>query len=203
MNFLVTALRWGWDDTHHYVVGLFTARELAERAAELEEAWRGGKYQCVITELEALGEVPTRRVDLGDGWGETEVLDVDVETPVSPSEQALRQLLDARGEEITRLRARELELVTAARQLLDLGFRFSGATMEGPRRDQEPSPRLPMTPAARAAYWRLRDLVSGGWPDTTPAGLRDEFERAVMSNTSPDVRPLQAMLIRLYASLEP
>lgn len=48
---VVEALRWGDRENHSYVVGVYTSKELAEEAAQIEQVWRGGKYTCVINEV--------------------------------------------------------------------------------------------------------------------------------------------------------
>ena len=50
--YVVEALRWGDREKHSYVVGVYSNKELAEAAAELETDWRGGKYECVVDEYE-------------------------------------------------------------------------------------------------------------------------------------------------------
>lgn len=47
--FVVEALRWGDRENHSYVVGVFDNEEMANRVASAETAWRGGKYECVVT----------------------------------------------------------------------------------------------------------------------------------------------------------
>jgi hypothetical protein len=49
--FVVTAYRFGDDESHSYVVGAFSTRVQAKLHSEVEESWRGGKYLCRITEL--------------------------------------------------------------------------------------------------------------------------------------------------------
>ena len=46
--FVVEALRWGSRENHSYVVGAFDSLDDAAEACVVEEAWRGGKYVCVI-----------------------------------------------------------------------------------------------------------------------------------------------------------
>tara|TARA_R110000787_G_scaffold160865_1_gene274368 strand:+ start:110 stop:304 length:195 start_codon:yes stop_codon:yes gene_type:complete len=50
--YIVEALRFGDREKHSYVVGVYSSMELAESSAEFEMDWRGGKYECVITEHE-------------------------------------------------------------------------------------------------------------------------------------------------------
>lgn len=49
--YVVESLRWGDRESHSYVVGAYTSKELAEEAAQIEKDWRGGKYTCVINEV--------------------------------------------------------------------------------------------------------------------------------------------------------
>jgi hypothetical protein len=48
--YVVEALRFGDREKHSYVVGVYSKKEYAEAAAESEMDWRGGKYECVVTE---------------------------------------------------------------------------------------------------------------------------------------------------------
>ncbi len=48
--FVVEALRWGDDENHSYIVGIFEKKQAAIYAGEIEETWRGGKYKCRTTE---------------------------------------------------------------------------------------------------------------------------------------------------------
>ena len=50
--YVVEALRFGDRERHSYVVGVYSNKEYAEAAVESETDWRGGKYECVITEVE-------------------------------------------------------------------------------------------------------------------------------------------------------
>jgi len=50
--YIVEALRWGDRELHSYIVGVYSKIEYAEEAAEAEADWRGGKYECVVTECE-------------------------------------------------------------------------------------------------------------------------------------------------------
>ena len=44
-------LRWGDTEAHHYIVGVFSDKEKAIYAGEVEAAWRGGKYSYRIEEV--------------------------------------------------------------------------------------------------------------------------------------------------------
>jgi len=55
MLYITEMLRWGESDTHHYVVGVYSTREAAEFAGEVEQSWRGGikyEYRVVVVELD-------------------------------------------------------------------------------------------------------------------------------------------------------
>ena len=45
----VTMQRWGDNETHNYVLGVFTTKLNAKKAGELEREYRGGKYEYCIT----------------------------------------------------------------------------------------------------------------------------------------------------------
>ncbi len=49
--YTVRACRWGDSETHSYIVGVYPKKHAAQKAAECEEEWRGGrKYVCEILE---------------------------------------------------------------------------------------------------------------------------------------------------------
>jgi hypothetical protein len=48
--YVVEALRWGDRENHSYVIGVFTTREQAELAGEVEVSWRANKYEYHISE---------------------------------------------------------------------------------------------------------------------------------------------------------
>ena len=47
--YIVTMKRWGGDESHNYVIGVYSTFGRAEEAAELEEEYRGGKYERDVT----------------------------------------------------------------------------------------------------------------------------------------------------------
>lgn len=53
--YTVRACRWGDTETHSYIVGVYPKKHAAQKAAEVEEEYRGGKYECEILEW-VLGE---------------------------------------------------------------------------------------------------------------------------------------------------
>lgn len=55
MLYITEMLRWGDTESHHYVVGVYSSREAAEFAGEVEQSWRGGikyEYRIVVMELD-------------------------------------------------------------------------------------------------------------------------------------------------------
>ena len=46
--YTVRACRWGDSETHSYIIGVFLTQGEAEKAAQNERDWRGGKYDCEI-----------------------------------------------------------------------------------------------------------------------------------------------------------
>jgi hypothetical protein len=44
MIYITEMLRWGDDESHHYILGVYSTREGAQFAGEVEKSWRGGKY---------------------------------------------------------------------------------------------------------------------------------------------------------------
>ena len=51
--YTVHACRWGDREKHSYIVGVYTKKHRALKAAENEEEWRGGKYSCEVREWES------------------------------------------------------------------------------------------------------------------------------------------------------
>ena len=54
--YTVRACRWGDRGTHSYIVGVYSKKHKAQKAAETEEEHRGGKYECEILEWIGLNE---------------------------------------------------------------------------------------------------------------------------------------------------
>lgn len=49
--YVVTMHRWGDDETHNYVQGVFSSEDDATLCGEAEKAWRGNKYEPKITKV--------------------------------------------------------------------------------------------------------------------------------------------------------
>lgn len=49
---IVEMLRWGDDESHHYIIGAYINLSDATYAGEVEKTWRGGKYEYRIVSLE-------------------------------------------------------------------------------------------------------------------------------------------------------
>ncbi len=49
--YVVTMHRWGGEDTHNYVIGVYDNYELASMEGLGHKQWRGGKYEYKITEI--------------------------------------------------------------------------------------------------------------------------------------------------------
>lgn len=74
--YVVDMLRFNSTEKHHYCLGLFTDRRRAERIAESEERYRGGKYTARIYEMipdteyyKMDGPVPATYALFGKTWG--------------------------------------------------------------------------------------------------------------------------------------
>lgn len=50
--YIVEMLRWGDDESHHYIIGVYDSLVQAEHSGLLEKQWRGGKYEYRIVEAE-------------------------------------------------------------------------------------------------------------------------------------------------------
>ncbi len=48
--YTVHAYRWGDREMHSYPVGVYSKKHAALKAAEAEEDYRGGKYECEVLE---------------------------------------------------------------------------------------------------------------------------------------------------------
>lgn len=51
MMYVVTAYRWGDDESHSYLMGVFKKEGEAIKVANSHCNYRGGKYACVIEEV--------------------------------------------------------------------------------------------------------------------------------------------------------
>lgn len=57
MMYITEMLRWGNDESHHYILGVYSTREAAAFAGETEKSWRGVKYDLIIFDEAALDAV--------------------------------------------------------------------------------------------------------------------------------------------------
>lgn len=48
--YVVTMHRWGDDESHNYVLGVFSSQEKALEAGDIERTYRGCKYEYKVTE---------------------------------------------------------------------------------------------------------------------------------------------------------
>ena len=61
--YVVTMYRFGDIENHSYILGVFSLKEKAELAGEIEEAWRGGKYKPAIKQLLVDQDIPKSQLD--------------------------------------------------------------------------------------------------------------------------------------------
>jgi hypothetical protein len=52
MIYITEMLRWGDDESHHYIIGAYSTNEEASYAGEVEKTWRGGKYEYRVVVVE-------------------------------------------------------------------------------------------------------------------------------------------------------
>lgn len=50
--YVVTMKRWGGEESHNYVIGVYEHRFIAEWDGQMEKQRRDNKYEAVITEFE-------------------------------------------------------------------------------------------------------------------------------------------------------
>ena len=60
--YVTEMLRWGDVERHHYIVGVYTTRQQAELAGEVEKSWRGGKYEPAVVECEQDAADPLQKL---------------------------------------------------------------------------------------------------------------------------------------------
>ena len=60
--YVTEMLRWGDVERHHYIVGVYTTRQQAELAGEVEKSWRGGKYEPAVVECEQDADNPLQKL---------------------------------------------------------------------------------------------------------------------------------------------
>jgi hypothetical protein len=58
MLYVTEMLRWGEQETHHYIVGVYSSKEGATFAGEIEKTWRGGKYDYQVVPMELDASAP-------------------------------------------------------------------------------------------------------------------------------------------------
>ena len=56
-------LRFGNEEAHHYIVGVYSSKEGANFAGDMEEEYRGGKYEKRIIPIELDAPVTIAWVD--------------------------------------------------------------------------------------------------------------------------------------------
>lgn len=64
--YVTEMLRWGDDESHHYIVGAFTSKESAEQYGDAHKSWRGGKYEFRVVPV-VVDEVCQEIVDYHKG----------------------------------------------------------------------------------------------------------------------------------------
>lgn len=52
MIYITEMLRWGDDESYHYIIGAYSSINDATYAGEVEKTWRGGKYEYRIAPVE-------------------------------------------------------------------------------------------------------------------------------------------------------
>ncbi|MNQ55258.1 hypothetical protein D3C85_693450 [compost metagenome] len=62
--YVVTMQRWGDSESHNYVVGAYTDVLQAKEVGLAHRAWRGGKYEPSITEV----EIDSMNIEVMEHW---------------------------------------------------------------------------------------------------------------------------------------
>lgn len=52
--YIVEALRWGKRENHSYTVGVYSKKAAAIKHADKHTEYRGGKYACVVWEMDLM-----------------------------------------------------------------------------------------------------------------------------------------------------
>lgn len=64
MLYVTEMLRWGSEESHHYVVGVYSTHNLAVFAGEVEKTWRGGiKYDYRVVPVKLNAAVDTEKLE--------------------------------------------------------------------------------------------------------------------------------------------
>lgn len=61
--YVTTMKRWGKDETHHYIKGVYSTKSDAMFAGDVEVTWRSGKYGFDVTECELDAATPTEEIE--------------------------------------------------------------------------------------------------------------------------------------------
>lgn len=56
--YVTEMLRWGSEEDHHYIVGVYSSHDVAEFAGDAEKSWRGGKYEFKIHQIKIDNKIP-------------------------------------------------------------------------------------------------------------------------------------------------
>lgn len=59
---VVLMQRWGEAEGHHYLLGVYSSKDYAKYAGDVEKSWRGGKYSPFIQQFSMDEEIPEEYV---------------------------------------------------------------------------------------------------------------------------------------------
>lgn len=79
--FVTRMLRYGNPESHSYILGCYTSYAQAVFAGEVEQSWRGGKYEYEVTEHQIDTCSPVEHVDHHRGSTEWPISFSQVTTP--------------------------------------------------------------------------------------------------------------------------
>lgn len=57
----VVLMQW-WGEGHHYLLGVYSTKDYAKYAGDVEKSWRGGKYSPFIQQFSTDEEIPEEYV---------------------------------------------------------------------------------------------------------------------------------------------
>lgn len=64
--YITEMLRYGDEESHHYIVGVFSTKSAAEYAGHVEEVWRAGKYSFRVLEQDVDAVVDVEKLNWYD-----------------------------------------------------------------------------------------------------------------------------------------
>ena len=83
--YVTEMLRWGDREKHSYVIGVFSTKEAAELAGDVEVTWRAQKYEFCVTEFNLDDPIAPSKLLYHYDCTDPHIRKVNLYPPVSPN----------------------------------------------------------------------------------------------------------------------